>query len=79
MCQWAVIPLNAVPLIGVSTTMTTSFTTGEIPATTSTTAPNATEKLAKVMEDMTLQGVEIRKLHEEIQNIQKFSLSLQHN
>jgi hypothetical protein len=66
-----VIPLNAVPITGVSTTTTTSTTTGEIPAATSVTAPDAAEKLAKAMEDMTLQGEEIRKLHEEIQNLQK--------
>jgi hypothetical protein len=65
------IPLNEFPIIGVSTIMTTSVTTREIPAATSTTAPNVAEKLAKVMEDMTRQGAEIRKLHEEIQNIQK--------
>jgi hypothetical protein len=67
----AVIPLNGVSLIGVSTTTTTTTTIGETSATTSVTAPDAAEKLAKAMEDMTLQGVEIRKPHEEIQNLQK--------
>jgi glucosamine 6-phosphate synthetase-like amidotransferase/phosphosugar isomerase protein len=47
----AVIPLNAVPLIGVSTATTTSVTTTE-----------ASEKLAKSMEDMSLQGQEIERL-----------------
>jgi hypothetical protein len=49
-------PLNAFPITGVSTTTTTSTTTGEIPAATSVTTPNATDQLAKVMEDMTLEG-----------------------
>jgi hypothetical protein len=42
-----VIPLNVVPITGVSTTTTTSTTTGEIPAATSVTAPDATDQLAK--------------------------------
>jgi hypothetical protein len=69
----AVIPLNAVPIIGVSTSTTTSTTTGEILAATSATNPNATNQLAKVMEDMTLQGAEIRKLQEEIKNLQRLN------
>ena len=47
----AVNPLNVVPLIGVSTTTTTLVTTTE-----------ASEKLAKSMEDMSLQGHEIKRL-----------------
>jgi hypothetical protein len=54
-----VIPLNTVPITGVNTTMATSTTTGEILAVTS---PDATDQLEKAMEDMTLQGEEIRKL-----------------
>jgi hypothetical protein len=73
----AVIPLNLVPITGFSTTMETSTTTGEIPTATSATAPDAIEKLAKDMEDMTLQGEEIRKLQEEIQNIQKLKFAFQ--
>jgi hypothetical protein len=73
----AVIPLNAVPITGVSTTMTTSTTTGEIPAATSVTTPDAADQLAKAMEDMTLQGAEIRKLQEEIQNLQKLNSTFQ--
>jgi hypothetical protein len=72
-----VIPLNVVPITRVSTTMTTSATTREIPATTSVTAPDAAEKLAKAMEDMTLQGAKIRKLHEEIHNIQNMKSTFQ--
>jgi hypothetical protein len=36
--------------------MTTSTTTRKIPTTTSVTDANATDQLAKTMEDMTLQG-----------------------
>ena len=71
------IPLNAVPIIGVSTTTTTLTTTGEIPAATLVTAPDAAEKLVKAMEDMNLQGEEIRKLHEEIRNLQKMNSTFQ--
>jgi chromosome segregation ATPase len=51
--------------------MTTLAAIGEILATTSMTAPYAVDKLAKAMEDMTLQRIEIRKLHEDIQNLKK--------
>ena len=67
------IPLNLVPITEVSTTTTTSTTTGEIPAATSVTTPDAVDQLEKDMEDMTLQGAEIRKLQEEIQNLQKLN------
>ena len=53
-----VIPLNAVPLTGISTTIATAVaaTTEELPSTTPVTALDASEKLAKSMEDMTLPG-----------------------
>ena len=56
-----VIPLNSFPITGFSVAMTTSTTTGEIPAATSVTSPDATDQLEKAMEDMTLQGAEIKK------------------
>jgi hypothetical protein len=71
------IPLNAVPLTGFSIETTTSTTTGETLTTTLVTNPDAKEKLAKAMEDMTLQGAEIRNLHEEIQNIQNLKSAFQ--
>jgi hypothetical protein len=55
----AVIPLNAFPIIGTNTTTTTSVTTID-----------ASEKLAKSMEDMSLQEQEIKRLHDEINNLQ---------
>jgi hypothetical protein len=54
-----IIPLDAVPLIGVSTT--TIGTTTELPSAIPVTTLDASEKLAKSMEDMTLQGQEIKK------------------
>jgi hypothetical protein len=62
----AVIPLNAVPLTGVSAATTTSVTTTE-----------ASEKLAKSMEDMSLQGQEIKRLQDEINNLQKLKATFQ--
>jgi hypothetical protein len=53
-----VIPLEAVPLTGVSTTTTT--TTTEIPSAIPVKVPDASEKLVKSMEDMSLQGEEIK-------------------
>jgi hypothetical protein len=54
----AVIPLNAVPITGISIKTTT--TKGEIPGETLVTTTDASEKLAKSMEDMSLQGKEIK-------------------
>jgi hypothetical protein len=56
------IPLNAVPLTTISTTTTTSATTTKIPATIPVIVPDASKKLAKSMEDMTLQGEQIIRL-----------------
>jgi hypothetical protein len=47
-----IIPLDAFPLIGINTTTTTTIV--EIPATTSVIATDASEKLEKSMEYMTL-------------------------
>jgi DNA repair ATPase RecN len=72
-----VIPLNSFPITGVNTAMTTSTATREIPSATSVTALDAVDQLAKAMEDMTLQGAEIKKLQEEIQNLQKLNSTFQ--
>lgn len=64
----AVIPLEVVPLTGVSTA---AATTAEIPSAIPVTVSDASEKLVKSMEDMSLQGEEIRRLQEEIENLQK--------
>ena len=53
-----VIPLSAVPLVGVSTTTTTA----ELPSSTPLTALEKSVELAKSMEEMTLQGTKINRL-----------------
>jgi hypothetical protein len=72
-----VIPLYAVPLTGVSTTTTTTTTTAEIPTKTLVTTRDASEKLAKSMEDMPLQGQEIKRLQDEINNLQQLKSTFQ--
>jgi hypothetical protein len=59
------IPLDAVPLIGIRTTKVSTSTS--IPAQTS----DASDKLVKSMEDMSIQGEEIRKLQEEVNSLQE--------
>ena len=73
----AIIPLEAVPLTRVITTEAT--TSVEIPSTIPTQVPDASEKLVKSMEDMSLQGEEIKKLQEEVKNIQEFKSMFQAN
>jgi hypothetical protein len=63
------IELNVMPLTGVSTIATA--TTTEIPSSIPGTVSYASEKLVKSMEDMTLQGEEIKRLQEDINNLQK--------
>jgi hypothetical protein len=41
------------------------------------TVADATDQLEKAMEDMTMQGAEIRKLQEEIQKLQKLNSTFQ--
>jgi len=67
----AVIPLDAVPITGISTTTTT--TTTEIPAATT----DASKKLAKSMQDMSLQKKEIKRLQDEIKNLQQLKSTFQ--
>jgi len=62
----AIIPMNEVPLTRVNTTTTT---TTKIPSAIPVKVPDATEKLVKLMEDMTMQGEEIKRLQEEIENL----------
>jgi hypothetical protein len=72
-----VIPLSAVPLTGVNTMTSSTTTTTELPSTAPVTIPETSEALAKSMEEMTLQGAEIKKLHHEIENLQKLKSSFQ--
>jgi hypothetical protein len=68
----AFIPLNAVPLTRVITT-TTSTITVEISATTI----DASEKLEKPMEGMSLREQEIKIFHDEINNLQQLKSTFQ--
>ena len=72
-----VIPLSAVPLAGVRTTTLPTTTTTEIPSATSLKALEKTVELAKSMEEMTLQGTEIRRLKKEVENLQELKSSYQ--
>jgi hypothetical protein len=65
--QIVVIPMDAIPLIGVITTTTTTV---EIPLIILVKVPDASEKLVKSMEDMSLQGEEIKKMQEEVKIFQ---------
>jgi hypothetical protein len=57
-----VIPLSVVPLTGVSTMTTSTTTTAKLPSAAPVTVLETSEALAKSMEEMTLQGAEIKKL-----------------
>jgi FtsZ-binding cell division protein ZapB len=72
-----VIPLSAVPLAEVSTTIVPTTTTVEIPSATPLTALEKTVELAKSMEEMTLQGIEINRLKIEFESLQELKSSLQ--
>jgi hypothetical protein len=56
--------LSVVPLLGVSKTSVT-----EVPSTNPLTSLEKTTKLAKSMENMNLQEIEIIKLKKEIENL----------
>jgi hypothetical protein len=71
----AVIPMDVSPITGIFTTTTT--TTVEIPVVTSVTTIDASEKMEKSMDDMSLQGQEIKRLEEEIDNLQKLKSTFQ--
>jgi hypothetical protein len=64
-----IIPLQSVPITGVSTISATPI--AEIPPVVLVTTSDASERIVKSMEDMTLQGEEIKRLQEEINNLQK--------
>jgi hypothetical protein len=67
-----VIPLSAVPLTGVSTTSVV-----EIPSTTPLIAMEKTVELAKPMEHMNLQEIEISNLKKDMDNLQELKYSFQ--
>jgi DNA repair exonuclease SbcCD ATPase subunit len=61
-----VIPLNSIPILGVSTTSVT-----KVPSATPLTSLEKTANLAKSMEKMNLQETEINRLKKEIENLQE--------
>ena len=73
--QIAITPLEAVPLTEIRTTK--ANTSVEIPSTIPVQVSEASEKLMKSMEDMSLQGEEIRKLQEEVKNLQELKSMFQ--
>ena len=60
-----VIPLSAIPISGVSTTLVTG-----VPSATPLTSQEKTTDLAKSMEKMNLQETKISRLKKEIENLQ---------
>jgi hypothetical protein len=73
--QMAMIPLEAVPLTGIRTTEASTST--KIPSTIPVQVSDASDKLVKSMEDMSIQGEEIRKLQEEVKNLQELKSMFQ--
>jgi hypothetical protein len=67
--QMSMIPLEAVPLTGIRTTE--ASTLADILSAIPVQVSDASEKLVKSMEDMSLQGEEIKKLQEEVKNLQE--------
>jgi hypothetical protein len=65
------IPLDVVSLIGIRTVEVSTSTA--IPTQTS----NASDKLVKSMEDMSIQGAEIKKLQEEVKLLQEEKSNIQ--
>jgi hypothetical protein len=72
-----VIPLSAIPLIGVSTVIASATTTTKLPSITPLTALEKSVELARSMEEMTFQESEIKRLEKEIENLQKLKYSFQ--
>jgi hypothetical protein len=67
-----VIPLSAIPIVGVSIALVT-----EVPSVTPLTSQEKTADLAKSMEKMNLQETEISRLKKEIENLQELKSSFQ--
>jgi DNA repair ATPase RecN len=73
--QMAIFQLESISLIGIRTIeVATSI---EIPSTIPTQVSDASKKLVKYMEDMSLQGEEIKKLQEEVKKLQEMKSMFQ--
>jgi hypothetical protein len=71
----AIIPLEVVPLIGIRTIEPSTST--EIPLAIPVQVSYASKKPVKSMEDMSLQGADIRKIQEEVKNLQEIKSMFQ--
>ena len=71
----AMVTLEALPLIGIRTAE--GSTSSTIPSTIPIQVSDAFEKLVKSMEDMSIQGEEIRKLQEVVKNLQELKSMFQ--
>jgi hypothetical protein len=71
----SMIPLEEIPLTRIRTSEAATST--ETPSTILVKVSDAYEKLMKYMEDMSLQGEEIRKLQEEVKNIKELKSMFQ--
>ena len=67
-----VIPLSSIPISEASTTTVTT-----VPSATPVTPQEGTTDLAKSMEKMNLQEIEISKLKKEVENLQELKTSFQ--
>jgi hypothetical protein len=72
-----VIPLRAAPLTGVRTTSVAKISTTEIPSATPMTSLEKTVELAKSMEEMDLQEIEISRLKNDFEDLQQLKSSYQ--
>ena len=72
-----VIPLSALPLIGVSTKTVAETTTAKIPSATSLSALEKAMELAKSIQEMNLQETEINRLKKEVESLQELKTSYQ--
>jgi hypothetical protein len=72
-----VIPLSVVPLTRVSISTIATTTIAEITSATPLTALEKIVELAKSMEEMNLQGMEIKRLKKEVESLQKLKSSYQ--
>ena len=73
--QMAMIPLEEVPLKRIRTMK--ASTSSKLPSSIPVQVSDASDKLVKSMEDMSIQGEEIKKLQEEVKNLQEMKSMFQ--
>jgi hypothetical protein len=72
-----VIPLSAIPIIGVITVTKSTATTTELPSVSPLTTLEIFVEIARSMEEMTLQESTIKRLEKEVENLQELKYSFQ--